>query len=288
MINRPSVSPSGPRHGFTIVELIISMVLGLLILSAVYQLMITQSAGYGKQRELADVRETARSASTLLSWDLRHAGAGASGIVAMTPNSITLRSVRGVGVICAKHPTLPRYALWSTAGRIESAPEDSALILQIGRDRWQRVNVTSVGTPAAMGITACAWPGSRAPDIAIQIAVNANPALSKSDTINIKVGAPFRAYRRIEYSQYVLDGRWWLGRKVGAATSYEQLTGPLLASTGLRFTYFDTLGAPTATPAAVGTVAFSLNAESYKKVRMSTGLFAYQRDSLATKVLLRR
>lgn len=283
MINRSSVSVSQSRHGFTIIELLISMMLGLLVLGAVYQLLITQSGAYGKQRELADVRETARSASTLLSWDLRHAAAGGSGIVAMAPNSITLRSIRGVGVICAKHPTLPRYALWRTAGKIESTAEDSALILQIGRDRWQRANVTNVGTPAAMDLTACAWPGAPAPDVVIQLAVN-----SKSDTINIGVGAPFRAYRRVEYSQYVVDGRWWLGRKVGAATSYEQLTGPLLPSTGLSFAYFDTLGAATATPGAVGTVAFTLNAESYKKVRMSTGAFAYQRDSLTTKVLLRR
>jgi len=283
MIHQPSRSARTSPRGFTIIELLISMMLGLLVLGAVYKLMITQSGGYGKQRELADVRETARSATTLLSWDLRHAAAGGSGIVAMSPNSITLRSVRGVGVICAKHPTLPRFALWRTAGKIESAPEDSALILQVGRDRWQRVNVTSVGTPAAMGITSCAWPGARPPDMVIQIAVN-----SKSDTINIKVGAPFRAFRRVEYSQYAVDGRWWLGRKVGASGSYEQLTGPLLPTTGLRFSYFDTLGAVTATPAAVGTVAFSLNAESYKKVRMSTGLFAYQRDSLSTKVLLRR
>lgn len=283
MINRSSVSISQSRRGFTIIELLISMMLGLLVLGAVYQLMITQSGGYGKQRELADVRETTRSAATLLSWDLRHAAAGGSGIVAMTPNSITLRSVRGVGVICAKHPTLPRYALWRTAGRIESAPEDSALILQIGRDRWQRSNVVSVGTPAAMGIATCAWPGAPAPDLVVQLAVN-----SKSDTINIRVGAPIRTYKRVEYSQYVLDGRWWLGRKVGASASYEQLTGPLLPSTGLRFAYFDTLGAATATPAAVGTVAFTLSAESYKKVRKSTGAFAYQHDSLSTKVLLRR
>jgi len=283
MINRASVTRAPARRGFTIIELLISMMLGLLVLGAVYQLMITQSGAYGKQRELADVRETARSATTLLSWDLRHAAAGGSGIVAMTANSITLRSVRGVGLICAKHPTLPRYALWRTAGKIESAPEDSVLILQVGRDRWQRANVTSVGTPAAMGITACAWPGSRPPDAVIQLAVS-----SKSDTINIKVGAPVRAYRRVQYGQYLLDGRWWLGRKVGAAASFEQLTGPLLPSTGLRFSYFDTLGAVTATPAAVGTVAFTLNAESYKKTRKSTGAFAYQRDSLSTKVLLRR
>ncbi|MEO7822485.1 MAG: prepilin-type N-terminal cleavage/methylation domain-containing protein [Gemmatimonadaceae bacterium] len=283
MINRAGRSSPLSRRGFTIIELLISMMIGLIVLGAVYQLMITQSAGYGKQRELADVRETARSAATLLSWDLRHAATGGSAIAAMSPSAITLRSVRGVGVVCAKHPTLPRYALSRTAGKIEATSDDSALVLQIGRDRWQRAKVTSVGTPAAMGIANCAWPGAPAPDLVVQVAVN-----SKSDTISIKVGAPFRAYRRIEYTQYLLGGRWWLGRKVGAAAGYEQLTGPLLASTGLRFSYFDTLGAPTATPASVGTVAFTLNAESFKKARLNTGAYAYQRDSLTTKVLLRR
>lgn len=283
MINRDRMSPLPSRRGFTIIELLISMLLGLIVLGAVYQLMITQSAAYGKQRELADVRETARSANTLLSWDIRHAASGGSGIAAMSPSAITLRSVRGVGVVCAKHPTLPRYALSRTAGKIEATSDDSALVLQIGRDRWQRAKVTSVGTPAAMGIATCTWPGAPAPDLVIEVAVN-----SKSDTISIKVGAPFRAYRRVEYTQYLLGGRWWLGRKVGAAAGYEQLTGPLLASTGLSFSYFDTLGVTTATPASVGTVAFTLNAESYKKARLSTGAYAYQRDSLTTKVLLRR
>ena len=283
MMNRDDRPSLMSRGGFTIVELLISMMIGLIVLGAVYQLMITQSAGYGKQRELADVRETARSATTLLSWDLRHAATGGSAIAAMSPNSVTLRSVRGVGVVCAKHATLPRYALARTTGKIEATADDSALVLQIGRDRWQRAKVTSVGTPAAMGITACAWPGGQTPDVVVHVQVN-----SKSDTISIKVGAPFRAYRRVEYTQYLLNGRWWLGRKVGAAAGYEQLTGPLLASTGLRFTYYDTLGAPTAIPSAVGTIAYTLNAESYKKARLNTGAYAYQRDSITTKVLLRR
>jgi prepilin-type N-terminal cleavage/methylation domain-containing protein len=283
MTHRAERSLARSRHGFTIIELLISMMIGLIVLGAVYQLMITQSAGYGKQRELADVRETARSATTLLSWDLRHAAAGGSAVAAMSPSAITLRSVRGVGVICAKHPTLPRYALAQTAGKIDATSDDSALVLQIGRDRWQRAKVTRVGTPAAMGIASCAWPGARAPDVVVQVAVN-----SKSDTISIKVGAPFRAYRRVEYTPYLLSGRWWLGRKVGASTGYEQLTGPLLPSTGLRFSYFDTLGVPAATPASVATVGFTLNAESYKKARLNSGAYAYQRDSLTTKVLLRR
>lgn len=282
MIRRDIVSMRA-RSGFTLIELLISMVIGLIVLGAVYKLMITQSGGYNKQRELADVRETARSATTLLSWDLRHAASGESRIAAMGPNSIGLRSVRGVGVVCAKHPTLARYALWQTAGKIEATPDDSALVFQIGRERWQRVKLTGVGTPAAMGIPSCAWPGAPAPDLVIQVAV-----ASKSDTISIKVGAPFRAYRRVEYTQYSLDGRWWLGRKVGASPGYEQLTGPLLPSTGLSFAYFDTLGASTTIPASVGSVSFTLNAESYKKARVASGAYAYQRDSLSTKVLLRR
>ena len=271
------------RPGFTIMELMISMMIGLVVLGAVYRLMTTQTGGYAKQRELADVRETARSGSTLLSRDLRHAASGGGSVVAMSANSITLRSIRGLGIVCAKHPTLPRYALSRTAGKIEAAADDSALIYQIGRERWQRVKVTSVGPPEAMGISACAWPGTRVPDVAIEIGVN-----TKSDTVGIKVGASFRSFRRVQYAQYMLDNRWWLGRKVGASPTYEQLTGPLRASGGLTFSYFDTLGAPTASPGAVGMVAFTVNAESYKKARANSGQFAFQRDSLTTKVLLRR
>lgn len=281
MIDRRDGHRTRDRRGFTIIELLISMTIGLIVLTAVYQLMITQSGAYGKQRELADVRETARSGATLLSWDLRHAASGGSGLVAMSANSITLRSVRAVGIVCAKHPTLPRYALWRTAGRIETASDDSALVFQIGRDKWQRVKLSSVGAPAAMGIASCAWPG--VPDAVIEIAVT-----TKSDTVGIKVGAPFRTFTRVEYAQYLFNSRWWLGRRVGASAGYEQLTGPLIASGGLSFSYYDSLGAPTASPAAVRTVEFTLKPESYKKARLTSGAYAYQRDSLSTKVLLRR
>lgn len=271
------------RPGFTITELMISMMIGLILLGTVYKLMITQTGGYSKQRELADVRETARSGSTLLSRDLRHAASGGSSVVAMSANSITLRSIRGLGIICAKHPTLARYGLSRTAGKFEATVDDSALVFQIGRERWQRVKLTNVGTPTSMGIATCAWPGARVPDVVIEVAVN-----TKSDTVGIKVGAPLRSYRRVQYSQYFLDDRWWLGRKVGSASGYEQLTGPLRASNGLTFAYFDTLGAPTAVPGAVGMVAFTLNAESYQKARLNSGSYEFQRDSLTTKVLLRR
>jgi prepilin-type N-terminal cleavage/methylation domain-containing protein len=272
------------RRGFTLAELLVYIVIAGLIMSGAYRLMITQSRVFSKQREVLDVRETARSATQLLAWDLRHAGMGGGAPALMGANSITLRSIQGFGIVCAKHPVLPRVALWRTGGNIQATADDSAFIYSIGRDQWRRVKITQVGTPAAMGIPACAWPGGPVPDLVVQIAV-----VSSADTARIRVGAPFRAYRRTEYAEYAANGRWWLGRRVGGAVGYEQLTGPLLAPAagGLAFTYYDTLGVVTANPAAVRSVAITLRAQSFKQARFA-GAPANQVDSLTTLVALRR
>lgn len=275
---------SGVSHrGFTIIEVLVAMVIGLLVLTSVVRLLIVQGRSYRKQREVVDVRETAREGSALLAWDLRQSAMGGGPLSSISANSISLRSPRGVGIVCAKHPTLARYGLWKTGGNILAGPDDSAMVYQLVRDKWQPVKITAVGTPAAMGVTACAWPGARPPDIVIEV-----PVVSKTDTAYIKVGAPFRSYRRVQYAEFQLNNRWWLGRKIGAAGSYEQLTGPLVApSSGLAFTYYDTLGAVTANPAAVGSVAFTLRTESFKQTYIGSS-FGYQLDSLTTKVVLRR
>jgi len=278
------VSAPRTRRGFTIIELLVSFVVGLIVLGAVVQMMIVQGRGYGKQREQVDVRETAREASALLSWDLRQSVVGGSSFQVMGANNVAIRSPRGLGTICGKHALLARYGLWKTAGNIQATVDDTALVYQIGKGGWNKLKITAVGTPAAMGVTNCAWTGGRAPDIVVEFAVN-----TATDTSNIKVGAPFRNFRRVEYAEYQLNGRWWLGRKVGAAAGYEQLTGPLLApgANGLAFTYYDTLGAVTANAAAVGRVAFTIRTQSFKNTTVAQS-FTYQRDSMTTSVAIRR
>jgi prepilin-type N-terminal cleavage/methylation domain-containing protein len=278
------VSSSHARRGFTIVELLVGLVVGSIVLTSVVQMLIVQGRGYAKQREIIDVRETAREATTLLAWDLRQSGVGDSPLAAISPTSVVLRSPRGLGTICAKHALLPRYGLWKSGGNILATIDDSALVYQLGRDKWTALKITAVGTPEGMGVLACAWPGARPPDLVVEFAVAA-----KTDTSYLKVGAPFRSFRRVEYKEYELNNRWWLGRKVGAATSYEQLTGPLAppASNGLTFAYYDSLGAVTTNPATVASVGFTLRTESYKKTHVAN-TSGYQRDSLTMKVGLRR
>lgn len=272
------------RRGFSLIELIVGLVVGLMVLTGVVQLMVVQGKGYRKQREVIDIRETAREATALLTWDLRQSVLGGSGPSVMTAGTVALRSPRGLGTICARHATLPRYGLWKTGGNIAATVDDSALVYQLGRDKWTALKISAIGTPAAMGVTACAWPGARPPDVVVEFVVN-----TRTDTSFIKVGAPFRGFRRVQYTEFNQNGRWWLGRKVGAAATYDQLTGPLVApvSGGLAFAYYDTLGAVTTNPTALGSVAFTLRTESYKNTYVGS-TYAYQRDSLTTRVALRR
>lgn len=272
------------RRGFTIIEMLVGMVVGLILMGGVVQLISVQGRGYRKQREVIDIRETAREAAALLSWDLRQSRMGNGPLASVGANSISLRSPRGMATICAKHPTLARYGLWKSGGIIAATADDSALVYQFARDKWQSVKITAVGTPAAMGVATCAWPGARPPDVVVEFAV-----ASKADTAFIKVGSPFRNFRRVQYAEFQQNSRWWLGRKVGAAPSYELLTGPLIApaSGGLAFAYYDSLGTVTADPTAVRVIAFTLRTESYKQTYIGNG-FNFQRDSLTTKVVLRR
>ena len=283
ILARPPAVRDG-RYGFSLIELLVGLVIGMIVLSGVVQMMIVQGRGYRKQREVLDVRETGREAAALLAWDLRQSVVGGSSLATMGAGTAALRSPRGLGTICAKHALLARYGLWKTGGNILAGVDDSALVYQLGRDKWTPLKITAVGTPAAMGVIACAWPGARPPDVVVEFAVG-----TKTDTSYLKIGAPFRGFRRVEYAEYQLNNRWWLGRKVGAATSYEQLTGPLVspAANGLAFAYYDTLGAVTTNPAAVGSIAFTLRTESFKNTYVGA-TYVYQRDSLTTKVALRR
>ena len=263
------------------VEMMIYMVLAGIVMAAVYQLLIGQSRSYGKQRELMDVHETLRSAAALLAWELRQASAAGGDLYSINANSIVLRSVQGTGIVCVKHATLPRFGLWSTAGDIEAAADDSALVFG-GGNRWHVLKIQQVATAASLGVGNCSWPSTPEPAVAVELAVVNVP----TDTAGIKVGAPFRAFRRVEYGVYQDGGRWWLGRKVGGAASYEKLTGPLLpqASGGLVLTYRDWQGNVTADPTKVVVIDFVLRAESY---RVSSNAQQFQQDTLAIRVALR-
>ena len=52
-MTRPSLRAAGQaRLGFTMVELLVGLVVGLIVLGSIVQMLIVQSHGYRKQREI--------------------------------------------------------------------------------------------------------------------------------------------------------------------------------------------------------------------------------------------
>jgi prepilin-type N-terminal cleavage/methylation domain-containing protein len=278
--NRSFAGNSG-RLGFSLAELLVVMVIGGIVLTSVMKLMLSQARGYGKQLEVMDAREATRATAAVLQWELRHAAAGGSRPVMITADSVRMRTFTGLGIVCGRHATLARYGLWQTSGTVGSKPSvDSALVFQIGStNTWLARQISQVGTPAALGVPACAWADGRIPDVVIELA-NTAPG-------SIRVGATVRFYEHVTYAEVQSGTRWYLGRSIAGGAGWEPIAGPLLApaSNGLKFTYYDSTNAVTAIPIRVASVGVTAIAQSTKLI---PGTATYELDTVTTKVSLRR
>jgi Tfp pilus assembly protein PilW len=272
------------RSGFTIGEMMVYMVIAAIVLASIYRVMMRQGRGYSQQTAAMDADESARGAGAVLAWDIRHAAMAGDELLSLASDSIVVRSVQGVGVVCAKNSGgLAQYGVWKTGGNIEATTADTAMIFRVATSTWKSAKLTGVSTGTAYGVGTCSWTGGRVPDLAIQLATTV-----AADTVGITVGSPLRAYRSVTYKAFSQGGRWWLGRRIGPTGAFEKLTGPLIGSAGLSFTYHTSTGAVTTTPTAVATVKFKVLTQSYKQYRDASGALVYRYDSLSSAVALRR
>ena len=270
--------------GFTLIELLIYVVMAGIVMASVYEFMLRQSRTYTDQREVTDARETVRGAAVLLSWELRQLSASDNDIYFVTADSFAVRAVQGMGIMCGRNLGARRYALWGFSGEIGITADDSALVFAAAGsgatdDTWRAVAVEDVMPSASAAMSNCSWTTAQTSARVIQIS---------HDTSIVNLGAPVRLFRKVQYGIYQDGGRWWLGRKVGAAASYEKLTGPLRspASGGLVFTYYDAAGAATVTATDVRTVDIVIRSESFGKSNLNTPVVERQ-DSVRVKVFLR-
>ena len=262
------------RAGFTLAELLIYVVISALMGTVVVKFMLNQSRNYASQVQTIDARETLRGAVSLFTWEFRGLSAAAGDIYVMDSSSVAIRSVLATGVVCGRHATLPKYGIFGRTGQIFTTSDDSVLVYLPGLETWRELGLTNAQTPAAAGVPNCLWGDSTAtPNIVVEVS---------GDTTGIALGTAWRAFRRIEYGLYQDGGRWWIGRKVGGAGSYEKLTGPVRSGDGLALIYRDAAGNVTADPALVASVELVIRSESAGSTQWGTSS-----DSVRTLVSLR-
>ncbi|MFH2100250.1 MAG: prepilin-type N-terminal cleavage/methylation domain-containing protein, partial [Pseudomonadota bacterium] len=66
--------PANNQNGFTLVELLVSMALGLLVLSGLAQTFVVQNRTYEIQSQVSSALQIARAAMDMISRDLKMAG----------------------------------------------------------------------------------------------------------------------------------------------------------------------------------------------------------------------
>lgn len=279
--------------GFSLIELMIGLVSSLIVLGAAFTLYDSQARLYTVQRETMDARESLRAAAALVSWELMNLSASDSGFYAITSSSFDLRSIQGTGVVCSRATVgfAERFGLQQVSGYFEASADDSVRVYSAGADGWDVLKVAAAwnGSDAwsGGGTPVCFWGDSTTsvPRPQATLELQGDSAV----LANIRVGAPIRAFRRTEYAVFQEDGRWWLGRRVGSASGYDKLTGPMLAPAqgGLALTYYDTTGSVTAALDQIARVDLVLRAESFKRVRKLGGGNTTLNDSLTTVVFLR-
>src|SRR6266540_3630045 len=193
------------RRGFTMVELLVSLVMMGIVATAIYRVLVNNQRIYQAQTQRIDLSQNIRAAGTILPGELREADANEGDIITMSSTSITFRAMRWMGYIC-------NLAAGTCTGLPISPDGGAGLNMQVSAYMPQVADAATL-TPAAPNLTN-----------------------------TIYAGAAIRGFVAVTYSLYkpAGDTSWYIGYQRGSGTM-QPLIGPVLAN-GLEMAYYDSTG----------------------------------------------
>lgn len=299
------------RHGVTLAELAVVLVLVGVLGSAIGFTLIRQQRFYRGATELLYAREGVRDAVELLSADVR--GMSAADTVRLFADSaIEFFANVGSSIVCqmtdANEVGLPSASpgRGNALSSFLTQPDTGDIALfhrdtLDGASEWERYRITGFGArPLAM---ACPESSAFSRKEGIDAAGKGFfLELSAPLSIHVKAGAPVRFIRRGRYSLYrASDGRWYLGYRrcnaIGAPAcgAIQPLSGPYRdyssnpRITGLLFEYFDQSGSrltPDESPLGIARIDITARAESRQRIAIE-GRASTPADSATVAIAIR-
>jgi prepilin-type N-terminal cleavage/methylation domain-containing protein len=281
----PLTRHSSLTRGFTLVELLVSLVLAGIVAGLGLRFFLQQHWTGIAQSETAALQSALRGGMLFLTTELRELGGspGDPDILVFAPESLTYRAMRGAGLSCSHSPSGVVVASRSFAGYRGAQVGRDSILLHLERgintesdDQWLHLPLLGVA-------------GSTC---------GSSPALHFAtvlDTVQFPSGdfaplAPARTFEIMQIRLYQSAGEYWLGaRSVSAGETIQPLVGPLTIH-GLNLDFRDSTGGPAVTAEDIRSIGITLRATSSGLIR--TGGFAAAAaarriDSLTTHVALR-
>src|SRR5687768_7317811 len=275
------------REGFTLVELLVTMVLTAVIGAAITGVFVTQARFFDAQEKVAFARGVSRGGMNMIVSELRMLEQG-GGIVSATNRRITLRAPYAMGIVCG-----------NGSGRltVSRLPVDSVTMSDAGfagfAYRKSDGTFTYVETTSKpdrdQGIAVC---------LAASVTVMTGSTINQMGRVEQfpfvpspapAVGAPVFFFQRITYEFRTTSGRVGLWRRVDSAASPgegEELVAPFDSTAKFRFYVNDSPAAQTAVPTLLHSVTgieLTLDGLSDRPERNGT----YQSVPLTTSVFFK-
>lgn len=248
------------RSGFTLVELLVVMVVGMVLLGAAYQSLTIQQRGYRTTSDVVSDQDALRVALAVLEAELREIATlddgtiGGSDLLMISPDSVRVRAPRKLAFVCGPNGVSPSdksMVVW-TEWEMFSAGDNLMIFLDTDEttftdDVWDTGVVQSVNNSNATCDTkppgASQW----------KVVMAAHPL---TGVLN---GAPVRAFEELTYGLFQFDGEWGLGRKKADEDEIKPLVGGLAGpGEGLVLEYLTAGGAATTDVTQVATIRINM------------------------------
>jgi prepilin-type N-terminal cleavage/methylation domain-containing protein len=305
------------RAGMTLLELLISLVLLGLMGSLIIGFLLKQERFYAGANEIVLTRTQVRQGAAMMPGDLRGISSAGGDIYAMTDTSIDFRSTFGGSYLCRNDKgksqiilppvTLAKKSQLSVWSRTPTFNDSLALYVDststaVRDDSWSFHKITGITM-----VVSDASPGCQSSTLMMKSTdvSSSNPSyvftITPTQSGTVSAGAAVRFFKKAHYSFYkASDNLWYLGyydcltARVPVCNAIQPIAGPLRAynaaqpaSSGLRFTYYDSTGTVTANRLAVSRISILVQGESIKNIQLAGGSPVTFRDSLRIEVGLR-
>jgi prepilin-type N-terminal cleavage/methylation domain-containing protein len=243
------------RRGFTLVEMLVALAVLGIVGASLTRVLVNTFRVSQAQVMTADMQSNVRLGGLVLPLELREigydsniyiepAGVGAitSDLLAIAPDAITFRAMRGWSPVCDIASDLLEFKIRKpTFGQRRPLSSDGFLLFveNLPALRWDDQWVPLISFKSLAPNELCGA------DSAIAIKLTGKPLLGAGKTLegtHVKVGAPVRYFEVMQFGMFVdADGRTYLGARSLSLNevAYRAVAGPLDAANGLRFTYYD-------------------------------------------------
>ena len=281
--------------GFTLVELLVAMAAAGVVAAAVHRVLMDNQRFYRAQSQIIAVQQNTRAVALVLAGELRELDAAGGDIIAMARDSITIKAMRGLMVVCAAPDVAAARVVVRNAPafgyRAVDAARDSVLLYREGDpgrgadDSWLHAPIGGLGGAACSD-------GAAGTRLALTgLAADQLGPNGASGDRGVLPGAPVRTFEVVTYRLYEDEtGAWWLGARGhsgGAWGAISPVAGPLCAAEGLGLEYRDAGGSVTATPTSVAGVLITVRGRSPRPLNVPGRRAGYFQDSAITYVALR-